>query len=280
MLLERRHTRRVRIHTGTSGFSFDEWRGHFYPVNLSADARLAYYSARLASVEINNTFYQMPKAALLQRWRNAVPEEFRFALKAPRRITHVQKLRGVADSLASLSGVAAALGQKLGPILFQLPPFLQKDEALLADFLGALPPTWRVALEFRHVSWFQEGVFALLSEHNVALCSGDAEKGERSPPFVATADFGYLRLRAPSYDEATLLTWSQRILDRPWTDAYVYLKHEVLGPTYAQFLAAATSGGTQPAATVGTKRTATARRRTGAKLNSKVAPTRGRFVPE
>ena len=232
----------MHVHTGTSGFSYDEWHGRLYPVDLPAAKRLEHYALCLSSVEVNNTFYQMPKAALLEGWRDAVPDDFRFALKVPRRITHSQRLKESGESLGYFLTAASALGNKLGPVLFQLPPFLRKDAPRLADFLALLPPTLLAAFEFRHPSWFDDEIFALLSGHNAALCGGDAEKGDRSPPHVATADFGYLRLRAPSYDAEELRTWSARVLAERWTNAYVYLKHEVLGPDYAAFLAAVASG--------------------------------------
>lgn len=236
----------MRIHAGTSGFSYDEWHGRFYPADLPAAERLASYSLRLATVEINNTFYQTPKAPLLEKWSAQVPAGFRFALKAPRRITHIQRLKGAGDSLGYFWSAASALGEKLGPVLFQLPPFARKDAPLLADFLAALPPALRPAFEFRHESWFDDEIYTLLKGRNAALCGGDAEEGDRSPPLVATADWGYLRLRAPSYEAAGLRAWSEKILTQPWTDAYAYLKHEVLGPDYAVFLAAVVGGQPEP----------------------------------
>jgi uncharacterized protein YecE (DUF72 family) len=236
----------VRVHAGTSGFSYDEWHGRFYPADLPAAARLSSYSARLSSVEINNTFYQTPKAELLERWQAQVPQAFRFALKAPRRITHMQRLRGTTDSLGYFWSAASALGDQLGPVLFQLPPFARKDGPLLAEFLASLPAELKPAFEFRHESWFDDEVYALLAGRNAALCAGDAEDGDRSPPLVATADFGYLRLRSPSYDAARLREWSEKIREQRWSDAYVYLKHEVLGPDYALFLAAIAEGKPEP----------------------------------
>lgn len=239
----------MQVHAGTSGFSFDEWDGHFYPKKLPADERLSHYSSRLLSVEINNTFYQMPKSALLERWRDTVPDGFRFALKAPRRITHLQRLKNSADAVGHFLNAASIMGQKLGPVLFQLPPFVRKDSALLRDFLAQLPPNVAAAFEFRHPSWFDDEVFTLLSDRNVALCLGDEDESRRSAPFVATASFGYLRLRAERYDEIALRDWSKRIVAERWHDAYVYLKHEVFGPQYALFLAAVTSGAPEPALT-------------------------------
>ncbi len=236
----------MRVLAGTSGFSYDEWHGRFYPADLPANARLTHYSARLPSVEINNTFYQTPKAELLERWRDAVGADFRFALKAPRRITHIQRLKGSEESLGYFWNAALALGEKLGPVLFQLPPFAKKDLGVLAEFLAALPAGLRPAFEFRNPSWFEDDVYALLSSRGAALCAGDSDEDARSPPLVATTDFGYLRLRAPSYDAAALRTWRERIAAQPWERAYVYLKHEVLGPDYARFLAAIADGGTEP----------------------------------
>jgi uncharacterized protein YecE (DUF72 family) len=231
----------MRVYTGTSGFSFDEWQGHFYPGEVRADERLAYYATRLSSVEINNTFYQTPKPAILEGWRDTVPREFRFAIKAPRRITHVQRLKEAGPSMEHFLRVVAVLGEQLGPVLFQLPPFLRKDSTLLGEFLTLLPRTINAAFEFRHASWFDEQIFALLAEHHVALCGGDMDDEKHSPPQVATAHFGYLRLRAPTYDASSLRAWFNRIIAEPWTEAYVYLKHEVLGPTYASLLAAMTT---------------------------------------
>jgi len=236
----------MHVLTGTSGFSFDEWQGHFYPKGLTADDRLAHYASRLHSVEINNTFYQMPKPALLERWRSAVPDDFRFALKAPRRFTHSQRLRTEGDWLERFMAATSALGPKLGPVLFQLPPFLHKDAALLAEFLVKLPTTRLAAIEFRHPSWFDDETFELLASKNVALCGGDSDTRAYTPPFVATATFGYIRLRAARYDASSLRDWSKRIVAERWTDTYVYLKHEVLGPEYALFLAAAASGAPEP----------------------------------
>ena len=236
----------MRLHAGTSGFSYDEWHGRFYPADLPAADRLGSYSTRLASVEINNTFYQTPKAPLLERWRAQVPAGFTFALKAPRRITHIQRLKGSGESLGYFWSAASALGEKLGPVLFQLPPFARKDAGLLAEFLASLPASLRPAFEFRHESWFDDEIYALLRSRNAALCAGDAEDGDRSPPLVPTADFGYLRLRAPSYDAAGLRAWSQKILMQPWGEAFAFLKHEVLGPDYAVFLAAVADGKPEP----------------------------------
>ena len=226
----------MRLLSGTSGFSYGEWRGTFYPEDLADGGMLGYYSGRLDSVEINNTFYQMPKPALLERWRDAVSPEFCFALKAPRRITHLQRLNGSAESVRLFLDTASVLGSRLGPVLFQLPPFAKKDATLLREFLTLLPASLDVAFEFRHPSWFDDEIYETLRERRAALCAGDSDESDRSPPFVKTADFGYLRLRAPSYDEAGIRSWYERIGAAGLERAYVYLKHEVLGPIYAEHL--------------------------------------------
>jgi len=236
----------VRLRTGTSGFSYDEWHGWFYPEDLVAAERLAFYGGRLPTVEINNTFYQMPKPELLARWRDAVPADFRFALKAPRRIPHVLRLKDPGEPVGRFLEVARTLGERLGPLLFQLPPFARKDAALLADFLALLPAGQRVAFEFRHPSWFDDEIYALLRGRDASLCVGDSDEGDRSPPLVATAQWGYLRLRAPSYDAATLGGWRERIASQPWDEAYAYLKHEVNGPAYAAYLDAIVLGHEPP----------------------------------
>lgn len=236
----------MRVLTGTSGFSYAEWRGSFYPADLDASEMLGFYATRLGTVEINNTFYQTPKAELLERWASAVTPTFRFALKASRRISHVRRLKDASEEVGYFFYAAERLGEKLGPVLFQLPPFVRKDAGVLRDFFATLPKAARAAFEFRHPSWFDDEIFTILNEHGAALCGGDSDEGDRSPPFVPTAKFGYLRLRAPSYDAASLGTWAERILAQPFDEAYVYLKHEVLGPSYAAFLDAVTSGNPAP----------------------------------
>jgi uncharacterized protein YecE (DUF72 family) len=236
----------MKLHAGTSGFSYDEWRGTFYPEDLPKTGMLGHYSARLGSVEINNTFYQLPKAELLGRWRDAVPADFTFALKAGRRITHIQRLKGSVESVGYFFDAAKVLGERLGPVLFQLPPFAQKDAGLLAEFLSVPPASARIAFEFRHPSWFDDEIYALLSSRSAALCGGDSDEGDRSPPLVATADWGYLRLRAPAYDSPGIRGWSERILAQPWQTAYVYFKHEVFGPAYALHLGALVRGEPPP----------------------------------
>ena len=225
----------MHLFVGTSGFSYAEWKGSFYPAGLPDAEMLTSYAERLATVEINNTFYRMPQPALLEGWNKKVAGDFRFALKAPRSITHISRLKEAGDGTDRFLKVAETLGARLGPILFQLPPFLRKDAGVLREFLASLPAGVSAAFEFRHASWFDDEVSTLLSDKGAALVAGDPDEGEPLP-LIATAPFGYLRLRAASYDLAGLQAWHQRIVAQPWTETYVYLKHEVLGPAYAQGL--------------------------------------------
>ncbi|MEI9942330.1 MAG: DUF72 domain-containing protein [Pseudomonadota bacterium] len=236
----------MQIFTGTSGFSYPEWCGRFYPEALPGAQMLRFYASRLATVEINNTFYRMPNPDTVAAWRDEVPDSFCFAVKASRRITHQKKLIEVSEDVAHLFGVVDVLGQKLGPVLFQTPPFLKKDLAVLREFLACLPEGRRAAMEFRHPSWFSDDVYAALSQSNVALVGGDLEEAEKSPPLVATADFGYLRLRRLDYDPSGIAEWGERIAAQNWQSAYAYLKHEVLGPLFAEALRATLDGREQP----------------------------------
>ena len=209
---------------GTSGYSYKEWLGHFYPDKLPAGAMLRYYAERLPTVEINNTFYRMPETSMLARWREEVPDSFTFTLKAPRRITHEKRLREAEADVAEFLKRAATLGGRLGVILFQLPPFQRKDLALLRDFLGTLPPAPRAAFEFRHASWQDDEVYEALRVRGAMLCVADTDKGDT--PFVCTSDSAYLRLRRTSYQQRDLRVWVDRIASQPLERAYVYFKHE------------------------------------------------------
>ncbi|MGE5524606.1 MAG: DUF72 domain-containing protein [Rhodospirillaceae bacterium] len=226
----------MKMSAGTSGYSYKEWLGHFYPEKLPANAMLRYYAERLATVEINNTFYRMPSESMLARWPQEVPEHFEFTLKAPRRITHDKCLREAESDVSEFLKRAAALGSKLGVILFQLPPYLKKDLPRLEDFLGVLPPRQRVAFEFRNASWCDDAVYEALRAHGAMLCVTDTEKGDT--PFVCTSDCGYLRLRRTHYEEADLRAWIERIATQPLTCTYVYFMHEdeALGAQFAQTL--------------------------------------------
>jgi uncharacterized protein YecE (DUF72 family) len=214
----------MQLLTGTSGFSYPAWRGTFYPEKLPEAKMLGFYAERLAAVEINNTFYRMPTPEMLARWAADVPEGFRFAIKSPRRITHEKRLADVADTVERLAATARELGDKLGPILFQLPPNMKKDLPRLEAFLATLPPGLQAAVEFRHESWFADDVYAALRARNAALCVADSE--DLSTPFEATAGWGYLRLRRQDYDDAALAGWSERLRAQQFSVAYTFFKHE------------------------------------------------------
>lgn len=229
----------MQLMVGTSGFSYTEWRGTFYPEKLPPARMLTAYAERLPTVEINNTFYRMPQPSLFQGWLEKVPPAFSFALKAPRRITHIQKLQNSAQAVAELVSVARVLGQRLGPVLFQTPPNLRYDEGLLAAFLQLLPGDLSAAFEFRHTSWFRDETYRALADARAALCGSEVDEGEgSSAPFLRTAPFIYVRLRKLEYDAARLGAIRGELEKLAVDRAYVYFKHEVLGPQYAlQFMA-------------------------------------------
>jgi uncharacterized protein YecE (DUF72 family) len=234
----------MEIRVGTSGYAYKEWRGSFYPEKQKPAEMLRYYSERFSTVEINNTFYKLPERGMLERWAEEVPGGFVFVLKASQRITHRQRLAPESrETLEYLFDVAKALGARLGPVLFQTPPFFKKDVERLRAFLDILPAGRPAAFEFRHESWSDDAVHALLRERNAALvCADTDESGATGAPIVATADWGYLRLRRGAYDEATLVPWADRIRSQPWQRAFVFFKHEEgqpLGwPVIQRFLAA------------------------------------------
>jgi uncharacterized protein YecE (DUF72 family) len=220
----------VRLFAGASGFSYKPWKGPFYPADLPDAGMLGYYAARLPAVEINNTFYRLPKGEMLEAWAAQTPDGFRFVLKASRKITHIQRLKDVGETVGYLFETAGALGPKLGPLLFQLPPHLKKDLDRLRIFLDLVPADRRVALEFRNPSWFEDDVFAALRARDAALCIAetdpDDKEGSAPVPLVRTASWGYLRLRRATYTDADLQAWSARIHSQGWSEAYVFFKHE------------------------------------------------------
>jgi uncharacterized protein YecE (DUF72 family) len=218
----------MNLYVGTSGYSYKPWKGSFYPKDLPDKQMLHYYGEHFRTVEINNTFYRMPKASVLQAWAAEVPADFKFVLKASQRITHMQRLKDAGDSVSYLLEVAGELKERLGPLLFQLPPNLKKDVPRLRDFLALLPTKRRAAFEFRHQSWFDDQIFELLREHQAVLCIAEAEN-DLEIPFVSTADWGYLRLRLPEYKDAELKAWLKRVRQQDWQDAFVFFKHEEEG---------------------------------------------------
>ncbi|HEY7478959.1 MAG TPA: DUF72 domain-containing protein [Gemmatimonadales bacterium] len=218
----------MQILVGTSGWSYKEWKGSFYPSDLPADDMLRHYAERLPTVEINNSFYRMPKEKVLLDWAAQVPSEFRFVIKASRRITHINRLADADDSLGYFLRTVNVLSERRGPTLFQCPPTLRKNLELLQAFLAKVPRTWPAAMEFRHDSWFDDEVYRTLQAHDVALVAVDED--ERATPLVATAGWGYLRLRKTDYSDAELRGWADRIRTQPWRESYVFLKHEEDSP--------------------------------------------------
>jgi uncharacterized protein YecE (DUF72 family) len=229
----------MKIHIGTSGYNYPEWRGTFYPEGFSTTKMFAYYSARFHTVEINATFYRMPTVAMAEAWREKAPEGFTYTLKAPRRITHDARLLNCEDSVRYFCESARAVGSHLGTLLFQLPPNFKCATDRLAMFLGWLPADLRAAFEFRHDSWLTDEVYALLAAHKAALCIADF--GDRTTPVVATARHGYFRLRDEGYQAADLERWAALVADRAadWDDVFVYFKHEEegKGPEFARAFA-------------------------------------------
>jgi uncharacterized protein YecE (DUF72 family) len=226
------------IRIGASGFSYKEWLGRFYPEKLAGPKMLAYYAERLPTVEINYTFRAMPKPTMLEKWSTQTPGNFRFALKAPQRITHFARLHGTGDVLDYFIQTAQILGQRLGPVLFQLPPDLGRDDALLIDFIAQIDRRAQSAFEFRHPSWFAAPVFEALRAGGAALCIAETEK--LTTPLERTASFIYARLRKEDYDEAALAIWAEqlRALAAGAGEMFVYFKHEAAAPALAARLQA------------------------------------------
>jgi uncharacterized protein YecE (DUF72 family) len=228
----------MAIWVGTSGYNYPEWRGSFYPEKFPTTKMLPFYAERLATVEINYTFYRSPNPSILAGWSRQTPPHFRFTLKAPKRITHDARLRDCAESLKYFLGTAATLGPKLGILLFQLPPFFRKDLAVLDAFLESFPAGTRAAFEFRHASWLSDEVFERLKARNLALCVADSEK--TTTPVEITADYGYFRLRDEGYTAEDIAQWARTIREKTSScgDVYVYFKHEEAGkgPQFARLL--------------------------------------------
>ncbi|MGH7766611.1 MAG: DUF72 domain-containing protein [Candidatus Binatia bacterium] len=219
----------MKVWVGTSGYNYPEWKGTFYPADLAVAKMLSYYAERFSTVEINATFYRMPSAKMMEQWAASTPDGFNFVLKAPKRITHDARLKNIDEPLGYFCRTARLLGTKLGPVLFQLPPYFKKDLPRLADLLGMLPADLKTAFEFRHASWFSDDIYQLLTSRNAALCAADTEKG--TTPLVVTADFGYFRLRDKEYSDDDLEKWREAInlSAAQWRNAFVYFKHEESG---------------------------------------------------
>jgi len=225
----------MNLWIGTSGFQYAEWKGNFYPEDLPASKMLPFYAERFSTTEINYTFHRIPSLKTIDNWKQLTPEKFCFALKAPQKITHWSKLRDCTDTLEYFYKVISGLGERLGPVLFQMPPTFKKDADVLSSFLRELP-SMRAAFEFRHQSWFDEEIFGLLRSRNVALCIADTDK--LATPEVVTADYGYLRLRRENYAKIDIERWAKLVREQEskWRDAFVYFKHEEsgIGPKLAK----------------------------------------------
>ncbi|APV50263.1 hypothetical protein BWI17_11515 [Betaproteobacteria bacterium GR16-43] len=224
----------MKLWAGASGYSFKEWKGPFYPEKMKAEEMLAFYSGKLPTVEINNTFYRMPKTSVLETWAATVPKDFRFAIKASKRITHISRLKveSAAESVEYLYKALVGLGPKRGATLFQLPPNLKKDLPRLQAFLDILPQGHCAAFEFRNESWFDDEVYAALKGKGAALVLSEREDNA-PPPLVETTSWGYLRLRFENYTDDDLKTWAKKIAGTSWKEAFVYFMHEPTAPEYA-----------------------------------------------
>ena len=227
----------AKLFAGASGYSFKEWKGVFYPDDIKAEDMLPFYSARLPTVEINNTFYRMPKTSVIENWAAATPDDFRFSIKASQRITHMSRLRAetAAEPVGYLYKNLAALRAKRGPVLFQLPPNMKKDLARLTGFLSLLPADHNATFEFRNDTWFDDEVYATLKNAGAALCLSEREDSA-PPPLVETAPWGYVRLRLETYTDADLKEWARTLRASSWREIYVYFMHEATAPGYAQKL--------------------------------------------
>lgn len=215
----------MEILAGTSGYSYKEWQGYFYPEKIAPKDMLSFYGTRLPAVEINNTFYRLPKISVLETWAENVPESFRFSIKASRRITHMRRLKNAESETEYLLKNLTVLGERLGVVLFQLPPYVHADPDRLRNFLKLIPPELNATFEFRHKSWREPAALECLREKNAALCLSDEENGKDSEE-VSTADWGYVRLRQPEYSDKDLTSKLKSYADLGWKKVYVFFKHE------------------------------------------------------
>lgn len=215
----------MNLYVGTSGYSYKEWKGSFYPEKIPAAQMLSYYASQLPAVELNNTFYRMPQRSMIESWKTQVPDNFRFSVKAPQRITHFKRLKDAGDETKYMLETVSALEDRLGVVLFQLPPNMKKDLDRLETFLRELPAQTPAAFEFRHPTWFEDDVLELLRSQNRALCVSDTDDLPTNH-IDKTADWGYLRLRRVQYSETDLNAWMKRIRAQEWKTTFVFFKHE------------------------------------------------------
>lgn len=215
----------MKIYVGTSGYSYKAWKGKFYPEKIPATEMLRFYSERLGTVEINNTFYRMPTENLLTSWAKQVPDNFIFAFKAPQAITHLKRLHNVREETEYLLRTLSVLGSRLGPILFQFPRSFPADHQALQNFLTLIPRTISCAFEFRSSSWLNDEILNLLRAKGCSLCIADLDQAP-AKEIISTASWGYLRLRRSDYTDADLSEWMKKILAQKWKQAFVFFKHE------------------------------------------------------
>ena len=215
----------MTLYVGTSGYSYKEWKGSFYPENISAKDMLAYYSSHFHAVELNNTFYRLPQKSMIENWKSQVPQNFRFSVKATRFITHFKRLNDAGKETRTMLNIVSALEDRLGAVIFRLPEQMEKDLKRLEKFLKVLPLDTPAVFDFRHPTWFDEEVVALLRSQNRVFCVSDIEELPASYTYK-TADWGYVRLRRVRYTKADLIEWVRRIRAHQWKDTYVFFKHE------------------------------------------------------
>lgn len=215
----------MKLWVGTSGYSYKEWKGIFYPEDLPDKEMLSYYAQQLPAVEINNTFYRMPKSSVLENWAEQTPEDFRFVLKASQKITHKKRLKEAEEETGYFLKTAQTLGKRLGAVLFQMPPYLRKDLPRLQNFVELLPHNVKCAFEFRHETWFDQETYDCLKEKQCALCFSDTDDNKLND-LVSTAPWGYLRLRRQDYAERELRAWAKKIEKQNWDEVFVFFKHE------------------------------------------------------
>jgi uncharacterized protein YecE (DUF72 family) len=217
----------MKLWIGTSGYSYPEWKGSFYPADLAQKGMFGHYAEHFRTVEINATFYRMPTDQLIAGWVKGAPAGFRFTLKVQKSITHTRRLKDCADPLAVFLDRADKLGDHRAALFFQVPPFVKKDVPLLREFVARVPRELRPAYELLDPSWHTDEVFGVLADAGAALCISDSDK--QATPFEATASWGYLRLRDEGYTRKDLAKWHARITAQKWEEAFVYFKHEDAG---------------------------------------------------
>lgn len=224
----------MKVHIGCSGWNYKDWRGKFYPEKLAARNWLEYYSKHFNTVEVNSTFYRFPKDEYLEKWRATVSDDFLFTLKGSRYVTHMKKLHEVEESVARFNEVAKLLKDKLGSVLWQLPPGLHRDDDRLKAFCGHFDPEIKNVIEFRHESWYDEEVYKLLSDHNVVLCAISSPKFPEE--MITTAKTGYLRFHGKGkkwydylYSEDELKEWYEQIMEKDLEEIFIYFNNDMHG---------------------------------------------------